>query len=161
MPITANNPDRKTWLEVPENSDFPIQNIPFGCFKNKKKIKCVGTRIGNHAINLNALHNLNYFENIPLPKNVFLGNLNAFLKLEKVIWRKVRDRIADIFDVKNQSNKIQTDLFLSPINQVDMCMPVQIGDYTVVAPFEADEETESEQVDTSETKDVPTGVEVC
>ena len=42
-------------------------------------------------------------------------------------------------------------------NEVEL----QIGDYTVVAPFEADEETESEQVDTSETKDVPTGVEVC
>ena len=26
--IKANNPSLKTWVEVPENSDFPIQNIP-------------------------------------------------------------------------------------------------------------------------------------
>jgi ribosomal protein S27E len=28
MSITANDTKRKSWLEVPENSDFPIQNIP-------------------------------------------------------------------------------------------------------------------------------------
>ena len=29
MIITANNPKRKSWLKVEEDSDFPIQNIPF------------------------------------------------------------------------------------------------------------------------------------
>ena len=28
--IVANNPALTTWLSVPKNSDFPIQNIPFG-----------------------------------------------------------------------------------------------------------------------------------
>ena len=28
--IKANDPSLKSWIEVPENSDFPIQNIPFG-----------------------------------------------------------------------------------------------------------------------------------
>jgi fumarylacetoacetase len=37
MSITANDTKRKSWLEVPENSDFPIQNIPFG-FSYKKKM---------------------------------------------------------------------------------------------------------------------------
>lgn len=32
MPISANDPHRKSWLDVPQNSDFPIQNIPFGVF---------------------------------------------------------------------------------------------------------------------------------
>ena len=55
--------------------------------------------------------------------------------------------------------RIGLAMFKSSFNAVGV--ELQIGDYTVVAPFEADEETESEQVDTSETKDVPTGVEVC
>ncbi len=29
MPINTNDPSRKSWLDVPDNSDFPIQNIPF------------------------------------------------------------------------------------------------------------------------------------
>ena len=28
MIITANNPNRKSWLQVSKDSDFPIQNIP-------------------------------------------------------------------------------------------------------------------------------------
>jgi fumarylacetoacetase len=47
MPITANNPARKSWLKVEENSDFPIQNIPFGVFLTKENIITVGTRIGD------------------------------------------------------------------------------------------------------------------
>ncbi|MFT5104232.1 MAG: fumarylacetoacetase, partial [Candidatus Latescibacterota bacterium] len=38
MPLTANNPSRKTWLSVPENSDFPIQNIPFGVFLTRDDV---------------------------------------------------------------------------------------------------------------------------
>ena len=31
--IKANDVSIKTWIGVPENSDFPIQNIPFGVAK--------------------------------------------------------------------------------------------------------------------------------
>jgi fumarylacetoacetase len=45
MSITANDTKRKS-LEVPENSDFPIQNI-FGVFLTKENVVTVGTRIGD------------------------------------------------------------------------------------------------------------------
>ena len=61
MKITANNPKRKSWLNVLENSDFPIQNIPFGVFLTRENVVTVGTRIGNYAIDLGALQQLNYF----------------------------------------------------------------------------------------------------
>ena len=64
MSITANNIDRKSWLEVPVDNDFPIQNIPFGVFLTKENIVTVGTRIGDFAIDLGALQQLNYFEGI-------------------------------------------------------------------------------------------------
>ncbi|MGI9550639.1 MAG: fumarylacetoacetase, partial [Aurantibacter sp.] len=66
MPLNANNPSKKSWLPVPENSDFPIQNIPFGVFLTRDDIITIGTRIGDHAIDLAALHQLGYFEGIPL-----------------------------------------------------------------------------------------------
>ena len=31
--IKANNPSLKSWVEVPEGNDFPIQNLPFGIYK--------------------------------------------------------------------------------------------------------------------------------
>ena len=102
MSITANNIDRKSWLEVPVDTDFPIQNIPFGVFLTKENVVTVGTRIGDFAIDLGALQQLNYFEGIELTDDMFLQDtLNDFISDGKKTWRLVRNRIADIFDEKN------------------------------------------------------------
>src|SRR6056300_613858 len=100
MPIETNNPSKKSWLEVAKNSDFPIQNIPFGVFLTRDDIITIGTRIGDYAIDLGALHQLGYFEGIPLTDDIFLqDSLNDFIADGRKTWRLVRNRIADIFDV--------------------------------------------------------------
>ena len=129
--IKANDPYRKSWIEVTSHSDFPIQNIPFGIFKKSDKTICVGSRIGNYTINLDALHKLNYFDGISLVHNIFnKKTLNDFLKLGKPIWRQVRDRIAEIFDSNNIMDESHKTIVLSKIDEVEMLMPVKIGDYT-------------------------------
>jgi len=129
--IKANDSNRKSWIPVPKGSDFPIQNIPFGVFKKSNKQTCIGTRIGDLAIDLNTLYRLNYFEDIPLKNDVFeKKNLNEFLKLKKTIWRLVRDRIAEIFDEKNRMDSLYQEQVLHPINEIEMMMPVKVGDYT-------------------------------
>ena len=42
-----NNPALKSWIEIPKDSDFPIQNIPFGVFKLPGKDAHCGSRIGD------------------------------------------------------------------------------------------------------------------
>ena len=102
MPITANNINRKSWLEVAIDSDFPIQNIPFGIFLTKENVVTAGTRIGDYAIDLGALQQLNYFEGIDLTDDMFMQDtLNDFISDGKKTWRLVRNRIADIFDENN------------------------------------------------------------
>jgi fumarylacetoacetase len=134
MPITANNPARKSWLKVEENSDFPIQNIPFGVFLTKENIITVGTRIGEYAIDLGALQQLGYFEGIELTDDVFMQDtLNDFISDGKKTWRLVRNRIADIFDETNltlQKTKKHTDIVIFKIEDVEMQLPVFVGDYT-------------------------------
>ena len=134
MPITANYPDRKSWLTIDSNSDFPIQNIPFGVFLTKEFIVTVGTRIGDFAIDLGAMQQLNYFEGIELTDDVFMqDNLNDFISDGKKTWRLVRNRIADIFDINNpklQNNKKHQDIIIFRMEDVEMQLPVYIGDYT-------------------------------
>lgn len=134
MPITANNPNRKSWLEVPENSDFPIQNIPFGVFLTRDDVITIGTRIGDTAIDLGALHQLGYFEGIPLTDDIFLQDtLNDFISDGKKTWRLVRNRIAEIFDAKNEKlreNEDHRQVVLFTLDEIEMQMPVQVGDYT-------------------------------
>ena len=134
MSISANNINRKSWLEVPVDSDFPIQNIPFGVFLTKENVVTVGTRIGDFAIDLGALQQLNYFEGIELTDDMFLQDtLNDFISDGKKTWRLVRNRIAEIFDEKNpklRDNKKDKDIVIFKMIDVEMQLPVLIGDYT-------------------------------
>ncbi len=134
MEITANNPNRKSWLKVEENSDFPIQNIPFGVFLTRDDIITIGTRIGDYAIDLGALHQLGYFEGIPLTDDIFLQDtLNDFIADGRKTWRLVRNRIAEIFDVKNgklRDHAEHKDKIIFRMDEVEMLLPVQVGDYT-------------------------------
>ncbi|WP_457616928.1 fumarylacetoacetase [Lutibacter sp.] len=134
MQITANNPDRKSWLETPENCDFPIQNIPFGVFITKDDIITIGTRIGECAIDLGAFHQLGYFEGIPLTDDIFMqDSLNDFIADGRKTWRLVRNRIADVFDAKNpklRDNKAHRDIIIFDVNEVEMLLPIDVGDYT-------------------------------
>lgn len=134
MPISANDTSRNSWLEVPPNSDFPIQNIPFGVFLTKENIVTVGTRIGDFAIDLGALQQLNYFSGIELTDDMFMQDtLNDFISDGKKTWRLVRNRIADIFDENNpqlRDNQNHRAIVIFKMNEVEMQLPVLIGDYT-------------------------------
>ena len=59
--IAANKPDLVSWIHVSEDSDFPIQNIPFGVGFLVQDEPFVATRIGDKVINLAALNDKGYF----------------------------------------------------------------------------------------------------
>ncbi len=134
MPNLANDPSRKSWISVPENSDFPIQNIPFGVFLTKEDFVTIGTRIGDNAIDMGALQQLGYFEGIELTDDMFMQDtLNDFISDGKKTWRLVRNRLADLFDVNNpklRDNIEHREFVIFYISDVEMLLPVQIGDYT-------------------------------
>jgi len=134
MKITANNPNRKSWIDVSKTCDFPIQNIPFGVFITKDDIITIGTRIGNYVIDLGAMQQLGYFKDLKLAEDVFLQDtLNDFISHGRKRWRSVRNRIADLFDKQNQvlqQNKEHLDTILFLLEDVEMLLPVDIGDYT-------------------------------
>lgn len=132
--LKANDPNRQTWIEVSENSDFPIQNIPFGVFIPEDDVITTGTRIGDTAIDLAVLHQLGYFDHIELPEDIFLQDtLNDFIALGRSVAREIRDRIAELFDLNNaelRDNEEHRKKALFAIEDVQMLMPVFVQDYT-------------------------------
>ncbi len=134
MTIPANNPELKSWINVEPDSDFPIQNIPFGVFLTNENVITIGTRIGDYAIDLSALQQLGYFKGIDLHEDIFLQDtLNEFITQGKAVWRLVRNRISEIFtDVHSglKDNEKHLEAVLFPIDEVEMQLPVFIGDYT-------------------------------
>lgn len=134
MPKLNYNPNQKSWLAVHENSDFPIQNLPFGVFITKEDVITIGTRIGDFAIDMGALQQLNYFDGIELTDDMFMQDtLNDFISDGKKTWRLVRNRLSEIFDSNNPSlrdNQEHREIIIFNIEDVEMQLPVLIGDYT-------------------------------
>jgi fumarylacetoacetase len=132
--IEANNPALSSWVEVPEHSDFPIQNLPFGIFKTESLSPRVGVRIGNHVVDLKTLFVLGYLENLPFELADFDTNfLNSLMKKGKQGTRALRNRLSKLLSSTQpdlQKNEHHVEQVLIAVDQVTMCMPVQIGDYT-------------------------------
>lgn len=133
--IKANDPNRKSWVDVPKDSDFPIQNIPFGIYKKEGKQSAVATRIGDTVIDLGILADLGYFETTGIKDiRVFKQKtLNSFIALGKETTNAVRDTVAEIFDKANALAAKDEQLrrtALHHTDDVEMLMPVEVGDYT-------------------------------
>ena len=129
-----NNSISKSWIDVPSNSDFPLQNIPFGIIKSDKLSPRVATIIGNTVIDIAALNSLGYFKNLNIPQDVLENNtLNRFIALGKSNTSKVRELIMHLFSENNSELKNNTDhknIVLMNVSEVQNLLPIKIGDYT-------------------------------
>lgn len=129
-----NNPQLKSWVEVPANSDFPIQNLPFGIFKTQHSSPRVGVAIGKEVLDLAAVNKLGFFNKLNINQAVFENNyLNDFIALGKQITNGVRERVSQLLNSDNaelRDNKEAISKVFFMQSNVQMLMPVKVGDYT-------------------------------
>jgi len=132
--IAANNPNLKSWVSVPENSDFPIQNLPFGIISSAILSKRVSVRIGDYALDLKVLAEMGYFKETGFDSSDFDAPfLNPMMKKGKLAVRGLRNRISELLldtSTSLQNNPSQIEQVLHLISAVEVSMPVEIGDYT-------------------------------
>jgi fumarylacetoacetase len=131
--IAANNPALSSWISVPEGSDFPIQNLPFGVVKSNGNVPCVATRIGDTVIDIAQLFEMGHLHVDGFTTSDFQqAFLNPMMKKGKEATRRLRQALSDLFSSVNISASENSELrkALTPLSEVEMCMPVQIGDYT-------------------------------
>lgn len=131
MMIEENNPALKSWVEVDINSDFPVQNLPFGIFSSAGKTPRAGVAIGNFVLDLAFLELNNHFSGLALPAGIFSHSvLNPFIDLGKATSRAVRKRISELLREGNTTVSALKEQCLIPMQDVQMHMPVAVGDYT-------------------------------
>ncbi len=132
--IKANNPDLESWVKVPKETDFPIQNLPLGVFKTDQLEPRVGVRIGDSILDLKTLHVLGYLDNLPFSIESFdTDSLNLLMKKGKIAARRLRDRISELLNKENnelQNNNHHVQQVLIDVAAADVLMPIEIGDYT-------------------------------
>ena len=132
--IKANDSSLKSWLEISRESDFPIQNLPFGIYSTKKKTKRVGVAIGNQILDLSLLLKLGYLDSLSFCEHCFSNEyLNRMMGHGKLEIRELRNRISELLNVENpelSQNKEAIAKVLDLQIESEMHLPVKIGDYT-------------------------------
>ncbi len=131
--IKANNPDLKSWVNVSEDSDFPIQNLPLGIFTFNGDLPRACSCIGEFIVDLHYLHQHHFFSGLKLEDGIFCQpDLNSFIELGKTASAQLRHRLSDILDADNNYNQASNmrDKFLIPLKDVKLLLPINIGDYT-------------------------------
>jgi len=124
-----------SFIPVPTDSHFPIQNLPYGVFSTKNDPKPqLGVAIGDQILCLKEVKHL--FQG-PIMRNkqqVFeQDTLNEFMALGKAAWTEARSTLKKLLsaDEKNLQNdpELRKRAF---VNRLDakMHLPAKIGDYT-------------------------------
>lgn len=135
----------KLWIPVDKNSDFPIQNLPFGIFSPPKEVTDkrdkaidilprVGVAIGDQVLDLLELKKTGVFNSLKFDTNVFAkSSLNDFIALGKKTTSAVRERISKLLEERNpelRDDEKTKKKVLHNMKDVQMHLPVDIGDYT-------------------------------
>ena len=128
------DPNLSSFIDVPEDSHFPIQNLPFGVFTTPlTKQPHIGVAIGSLILDLYVL-NENGLLNDLKDHNVFSKEiLNDFMALGKDKWSKARRIISTLLRSNNpilrDNSELRQKCFVEQKNAT-MLLPVKIGDYT-------------------------------
>jgi len=126
----------KSFIEVPFEHGFPLQNLPYSVFcRRGDSSACPGVRIGDLVLDLALLEREGLLRlAVSGEQSLFQGaSLNRFMASGRPIWRAVRARITELLRDDNPTLRDNAGLrrrALVPIEQVELRMPVEIGDYT-------------------------------
>jgi fumarylacetoacetase len=133
MSLSINDPNLRSWVDIPEHSDFPIQNLPFGIYSTGDTPRRVCTAIGDYVADIHILSEHGFFEDLELESGIFeQATLNPFIGQGLSKTRAVRQRLADIMDddLEEWDASELRSFFLIPRSEVTLHLPLAIGDYT-------------------------------
>jgi fumarylacetoacetase len=119
-----------SWVEVPEGSDFPIQNLPYGVVRSERGTRCA-IRIGDAVLDLAGAERAGLFTGTDLESDSFgTDSLNPFIAQGRQVWDQVRTTVTDFLDVANaQAPDFAARHELIVREAVTAILPIQIGDY--------------------------------
>lgn len=125
----------KSWIESANDpaSDFPIQNLPYGAFRFRDQTH-IGVAIGNEIFDLNRAAGHGLLERLPndLARACNSETLNLLMSLGPRLWSALRRRVTELLSADDapSQTRTQVEALLVPMRDVEMRLPVRVGDYT-------------------------------
>jgi fumarylacetoacetase len=124
----------KSWIEIKPDSDFSLDNIPFGIGEIPGSGPCICTRIGDKVINIAGLASLGYFDHLGYKVSDFEKPvLNEFIANGRKATCRIRTILQETF---TKDNCVEADaslilqMAMYDATEIQMLLPVNIGDYT-------------------------------
>ncbi|WJX22915.1 fumarylacetoacetase [Trifolium repens] len=126
----------QSFIQVHPDSHFPIQNLPYGIFKPQPTSSPrPGVAIGDFVLDLSEISSAGLF-NGPLLNNSDCfqqPNLNKFVSLGRPAWKEARATLQKLLSSTEptlRDNAVLRQKSLVPVSQVELLLPVVVGDYT-------------------------------
>ena len=131
----THDPALRSWVASANDpaSDFPIQNLPFGAFlPPDDEMERVGVAIGDQVVDLYASLEAGAFDQQgddarEAARACSGPTLNPLMALEPRFWSALRHALSRLL---RESRERRDALRLLPMAEVELEMPVEIGDYT-------------------------------
>jgi fumarylacetoacetase len=128
-----NDPRLRSFIAVAPDSDFPIQNLPYGVFSTEAgPAPRVGVPIGEFVLDLAVLAEAGLFDG--LPPGVFAqASINAFMALGPTVWTRTRARISEL--LRDETLTLRDDAALrarafTPRAEAKLHLPLAVAGFT-------------------------------
>jgi fumarylacetoacetase len=125
----------KSFIDVPAESHFSIQNLPFGVFRPREGGPRIGVALGDQVVDLAVLEEKGHFRSAEFSNGKVFArdSLNAFLTLGRPAWKKAREILQHLLSADTPTLRddavLRARVFHAQKNVV-MQLPARIGDYT-------------------------------
>jgi len=120
-----------SFVPVPADSDFPMQNLPYGVFSTADEPRHrIGVAIGEHILDLSRVAHL---FSPALAEALSQDALNALMGLGRAAWTEARQTIQQLLSADDATLRDNAELrekALVPQSTATMHLPARIGDYT-------------------------------
>ncbi|HCA5188289.1 TPA: fumarylacetoacetase [Acinetobacter baumannii] len=124
----------KSFIEVKQTSDFPLENLPYGVFSESLNSKRrIGVALGDWVIDLSVLEE-NGFLKTQSGNTLFnQQTLNKFIESGKDNWTKVRTELQNLLSEDNSvlrdNNELRKKVFFKQ-SDIILHLPIHIPGYT-------------------------------
>jgi fumarylacetoacetase len=132
---TTHDPNLRSWVESAnqQNTDFPIQNLPFGVFRRRESTESsrIGVAIGDQILDLTRCREIGLLEELPekLQEACTAPNLNALMAMGSEAASTLRRCLSELLRYDEQTPPPEQEILI-PMSEAELLLPATIGDYT-------------------------------
>ena len=120
----------KSWVDSAneDSTDFPIQNLPLGVFREneKEQFRC-GVGIGNFILDISKAAHIGLLSGVGV-EACKSSTLNSFMDLGPVDWSEFRANVSALLKLGGPQEEASSCLV--SMQEAEMGLPASIGDFT-------------------------------